>query len=489
MARQRSFTDWRSSLFYCMGKSERSKPMKRMWALRPAQWLRQQTVGATDDAIGPLVNRIAWPVVIENLLQTTLGVVDVILVGALGAAALAGVGAAIQVLWVIQSAFTAVTTGTTVLVAHAIGAGNKAEANRILKQSLMIGVFLAVIVGFFGSTFSEQIIVLIGGEPDVVAAGATYFHIGAVTAIFMLFMLIVGAALRGAGDSKTPMVVSLWTNVINAILAWALIFGNLGLPAMGVAGSAWATGIARAIGALAMLVMLLRGDGRLSLDWFSSWRPDMRLLNRTLRIGVPSMLEMLMQSGGMLIYGTFALRLGTEVFAAQRITLNAISYAFMPAWGYGMAATALTGQSLGAKNPERATRATWYAVRSALSLISVVALCMFVFSPWIVRIFTRDETLIRIAADALKVIAFSQPFHAIGQVLAGSLRGAGDTRFAMYATGGAIWFVRLPLVYLLGPVMQLSLAHIYIANIADAAVRLVFLVHRFRRGEWQKMRV
>ena len=330
---------------------------------------------------------------------------------------------------------------------------------------------------------------LLGGEPDVIAAGATYFHIGSITALFMLGMFIAGAALRGAGDSKTPMTVTLWTNVLNAGLAWALIFGHLGLPAMGVAGSAWATGIARGVGLVAMLVILVRGKGQLRLNLRGTWAPDMPLLMRTLRIGLPSMGEMMLMSGGMLLYGVFAMRLGTEVYAAQRITLNAISFAFMPALGYGIATTTMTGQSLGAHNPERAERATWYAAWSCLAIICVVSVTAIAFSPLIVRLFTDDEQLVAISVDALRVIALAQPFQAIGQVLAGSLRGAGDTRFPMYATASAIWFVRLPLAWLFGPFFHLSLAAIYVSNIIDSAVRLAVLWFRYRQGKWRSLKV
>ena len=463
--------------------------IKRMWTALPITWPLGQSRSRDDEGVGAAVNGLAWPVIIENLLQTLLGVVDLIFVGALGAAAVAGVGAALQVLWVIQSAFSALTTGTTVLVAHAIGAKEPGEANRVLKQSLLIGAVLSLLVGIIGAIWAEPILALLGGEPEVVADGVAYFRIGAITGVFMLAMFIMGAAMRGAGDSKTPMMINALANVINVILAWALIFGHLGMPALGVAGSAWAAGIARGIAAAIMLAVLLRGHGRLSLDWRPPWAPDMGLLKRTLHIGIPSMIEMVLMSAGMLVYGVFAIHLGTDVYAAQRITLNAISFAFMPGLGYAIAATTLTGQALGAKRPERAKASTSYAMYSALALMTFVAMIMFFFGRQVMRIFTPDEQLILIGAEALKVVALAQPFQAVGQVLAGSLRGAGDTRFPMWVTAGSIWFIRLPLAYLFGPVMGMSLAVIYISNIADAFVRMTLMLWRYSQGKWQTMKV
>lgn len=458
------------------------KRMRAAWPLRPSR-------SAENGRVAASVNSLAWPVIIENLLQTLLGVVDLIFVGALGAAAVAGVGAALQVLWVIQSAFSALTTGTTVMVAHAIGAKHPTEANRVLKQSLLIGGVLSIFVGIIGALAAVPIIAALGGEPEVVADGAAYFRVGAITSVFMLAMFIMGAAMRGAGDSRTPMMINAVANVVNVILAWALIFGHLGMPALGVAGSAWAAGIARGVGAAIMLVVLMRGRGKLSLDWRPPWAPDLGLLRRTLRIGIPSMIEMVLMSAGMLIYGVFAIHLGTNVYAAQRITLNAISFAFMPGLGYAIAATTLTGQAMGAKNPERAKATTAYATYSALAFMTFVALIMFFFGRQVMRIFTPDPDLILIGAEALKVVAIAQPFQAVGQVLAGSLRGAGDTRFPMWVTAGSIWLVRLPLAYLFGPVMGMGLAVIYLSNVIDSMVRMILMIWRYSQGKWQSMRV
>jgi multidrug resistance protein, MATE family len=464
--------------------------MKRVWAMRPTLWPRSQSAAVPgEEPIGPVVNRLAWPVIVENLLQTLLGMVDLVFIGALGAAAVAGSGSAIQVLWVIQSGFAAITTGTTVLVAHAIGAQRPEQANRVLKQSIMVGVILSLVVGVLGHYLAAPIIAALGAAPDVVEAGAVILSIGASTSVFMTLMLIIGAALRGAGDSKTPMLAALLTNGLNAVLAWALIFGKLGLPALGLAGSAWATAIARAVGVVMLLWALNRGRGALKLNWRSSWRFDSYTLGRTLQIGIPSMAEMLLMSGGMLVYSMFAIRLGTQVFAAQRITFNLISFSFMLGMGYAIAATTLTGQSLGAKKPNKARQATAYASWSALGFMSALAVLMFIFGPQLMRIFTSDPELIQIGAESLKVIAFAQPFHAIGQVLAGTLRGAGDTRYAMYATAAAIWVVRLPLAYLLGPVLHLSLAAIYASNVIDAAVRLGLLWRRYRQDRWVNIKV
>ena len=447
-----------------------------------------KAIGSTEH-IGHLVNNLAWPVIAENLLQTLLTTVDMMMVANLGASAVAGVGAAFQVLWVIGSAFSAVNVGTTVLVAHFIGARDTAAANQATKQALVLSLASSLSVALMGTFLSEEIIVGLGAAPDVVQNGAVYLRISCQMNLFMMVMFTLGSALRGAGDTQTPMRVTAFINVINVVVAYGLIFGHFGLPALGVAGSAWAASIARIVGSLALFATLLKGHTPLSLIGKAGWRPEPALIWRMLRLGIPSSIEQVLLSGGMLIYGMITIALGTNVYAAQRITFNAISIGFMPGLGFAMAATALTGQSLGAQKPEQARLATWHATRSALIWMSAIALAMFVFGRQVMRLFSNDPEIIAMGADALKVIALTQPAQAIGQVLAGGLRGAGDTRYPMWVTTAAIWLVRLPLAYLFGPVLGLSLAMIYLSNVADSVVRAVLIWNRYRRGAWQHMKV
>ncbi|MFN8475143.1 MAG: MATE family efflux transporter [Anaerolineae bacterium] len=463
--------------------------MKRVLTIWPLLWPLSRRAAVAGDGVSGRVNRMAGPVIVENLLQTLMGVVDMILVGGLGADALAGVGSAIQVLWVIQSGFAAITTGTTVLIAHNTGAGKRDDANWVLKQSVMVATVLGILIGILGWYLAFPIIEAMGGEPEMVIDGAIYFRITATMSIFILGMFILGAALRGAGDSKTPMKVAVVANIINAVLAWAMINGHLGFPALGIIGSAWATAIARAVGMFLLLGVLIFGRGKLHLKLRGSWRPDWSVLRRMFNIGLPSMGEQLMMSVGMLLFGVVAIRMGTEVYAAQRVVMNMISFSFMPGLGYAIAATALAGQYLGAREPYTAKRSTDYATLAALVIMSAVAVVMFFWGEPLMRIYTSDEVIIAIGVTALKVLALTQPFQAIGQVLAGGLRGAGDTRYPMIITSASIWLIRLPLAFLFGPIMGLSLAWVFVAAVLDGAFRAVMMWARYRQNKWMHIKV
>lgn len=442
-----------------------------------------------EKAIPATVNRLAFPIILENLFQTALGTVDMLMVSRLGPAAIAGVGTAQQITFLYISALAAITIGTTALVARFTGAGQPDDANRVAKQSITLGIVLSILLGAINLLFAEQIIALLGPETEVVAIGATFLRITAGPAIFFLMMFVAGAILRGAGDSRTPMLVTGLINIVNAALAYVLIFGYLGLPALGVAGSAWATTISRAVGCIILFSMLLRGKVRMSVAGRQGWRPDLGLMRRILRVGVPSMIEQLLFSAGMAAYSVIAIQLGTVVYATQRITFQILGLSFMPGFGYAMAATTLTGQSLGAKRPDLAHRTTWYAVAAAAVWMTSLGVVFFLFGEPLMRLFTDDAEMVVLGAIALQVIAFSQPFQAPGQVLAGSLRGAGDTRFPMVVTSASAWFIRVPFGYLFGIVLGMGLPGMYVSAVLDGAFRAAMAYLRYRTGKWQSIPV
>ena len=442
-----------------------------------------------ENQLAGSVNRLAVPIIAENLFQTMLGVVDMLMVSRLGAAAIAGVGTALQIMFLVLAALSAVTVGTTVLVARFTGARRPEEASHAAKQSLMLGVALAAVITLIGHFFSHSVIALLGAAPDVVQTGGDYLDVVAQMAIFMVLQMVCAGALRGAGDTRTPMIVTGLVNIINIIVAYTLIFGHFGFPALGVLGSAWGASVARGIGAAILLGLLFSGRRRVRIAGRAGWRPDPDVMKRVLKIGLPSMIEQTLMSGGALLYSVIVIGMGTAVYAAQRITFNALSISFMPGMGFGMAATTMTGQSLGAGRPDLARRAAWIAVRMAALWMGTMGIGLFIFGNQIMRLFTNDPTIISVGTAALRVIALSQPFQALGQVMAGSLRGAGDTRFPMYATGLSVWLIRLPFGVLFGPVLGWGLAGVYISNVMDAAARAAANYLRFRAGKWQKLRV
>ena len=440
-------------------------------------------------AIRALVARLAWPSIVENMLQSVFNILVIMMVARLGPAAIAGVGASNQVLMVAMACFFALSMGTTVLVAHATGARNRDAASLAAKQSLALGFIIGAIIAVLGVVFAPNLIAAIGAEPEVVAAGSPFLRLLAAGSVFMVTSFVAGGALRGSGDARTPMLVTFGVLALNLVLAYPLIFGGGGLPPLGVAGAGLAAVLARAAGCMVLLGLLLRPGRGVSIAGWRGWRPASAPLRRLVDIGLPSMFESLFRAGGMLLMTVIVFRLGTAAAAAQQIVQQAVFLSMMPGFGFAMAATTLVGQSLGAGKPRRARQASWFATRSCLVWMGGMGLAFFIGGPWFMRAFTGDPVIIGYGVAGLMVVALAQPGQAIGIVLAGSLRGAGDTRYPMVVTGLGMWLVRLPLAYLCGIILGWGLPGVYLGWVVDSFTLAALNYLRYRAGEWQLRRV
>src|SRR5262245_32426796 len=256
---------------------------------------------------------LAGPVIGENFLETLLGIVDTLLVAGLGAVALAGVGGALQVMFFLISALSALAIGSSVLVAQAIGAGDIARAGRLGRQSLIWSVLFSIPLSACGLLLSRPIIGLFGLEPQVAQIGVQYLQVTMGTVVVLVALFIGSGVLRGAGDSRTPLRVTALANLVNVVLAYGLISGHFGLPALGPVGSAWATFLARALALVLLLAALWRGRGGVTIGGGGSWRPDFRVARQVLGIGIPAALEQVLATAAFLALALVVARLGTGV--------------------------------------------------------------------------------------------------------------------------------------------------------------------------------
>src|SRR5215212_1018773 len=234
---------------------------------------------------------LAAPVIGENFLETLLGIVDTLLVAGLGAVAIAGVGRALQIMFFLISALSALAIGTSVLVAQAVGGGDTAHASRLGRQSLIWSVLFSIPLSVGGYLLSEPIIGSFGLEREVAAIGVQYLQVTMGTVVVLVALFIGSGVLRGAGDSRTPLRVTALANLVNVVLAYGLIFGHFGLPALGPVGSAWATFLARALALVLLLGALWRGRAGVTISGRSGWRPDFGIARQVLGIGIPAALE------------------------------------------------------------------------------------------------------------------------------------------------------------------------------------------------------
>ena len=422
---------------------------------------------------------LAWPVIGENMLETSLDIVNTVLVAALGAAALAGVGSGLQIMFFVLAALAALSVGSSVLVAQAVGAQDFARAGWLARQSLIWSVILAIPLALVGFLFSDRIIAIFGLTPDVAQIGSAYLQVAMGTVVVLVALVIGGGVLRGAGDSRTPMLVTLIANFVNVGLAYSLIYGHIGFPALGAVGSAWAAFVSRSLALILLLVALWRGRNGVSIAGSGGWRPHWPTARQVLGLGVPASLEQVLLASAFLVLTILVAHLGTETLAAQRIAMSALSFSFLPGIGFGLAATALVGQSIGARQPQVGAAVSRIATTWAVIWMSTIGGLVFAFAPAIMGIFTNDPGVIEIGAAGLRVMAFTQPFWAVGMVRSGSLRGTGDTRFPLIIGSAGMWTAVL-LVWLVLTFFGGGLPAVWAAFLVTSPVTALLTWRRFR---------
>lgn len=432
---------------------------------------------------------LAWPSLVENLLQTMLGVVDLIFVGKLGADAIAGVGLGSQLMFTLVVAFMGISVGTTALVARAIGRRDPHDAYRVAKQSLVVTAILSVAIAVLGVVFAEPVLNLMGATPTVAQLGSQFLKITSLFSIFIGVMFVAGGTLRGAGDTRTPMLITFFINLVNIALDYGLIFGNFGLPTLGAIGSAYATTAARGVGAVLLLVALFWQNRALVVPWRGDWRLDKKLVKRLSNIGLPAAGENIIFQLGLLTFSTLILSLGTADVAAMNVAFNIMNFSLLPAFAFGVAATTLVGQNLGADNVPRAEASARQALKSGLLWMCAMGGVFIIFREQLVQLYTTESDVVHLGGMLLIMIALMQPFQSVAVILASALRGAGDTRATMLITMFSTWGLRVGAGYFFGIALGLGLFGIWLGWCSDFFVRAVLVWLRFRTGKWKTVRV
>lgn len=430
---------------------------------------------------------LAWPVIVTFLLQSLVGLIDVLMVGRLGAAAVAAVGIGAQILSAGSVAMTAVGTGTLALVARHVGAQEPQQAEDVLCQSITAAFLLSVMAIVPFIVWAAWLVKIFGVDPGVVSQGTWFVQLVMLSIPQSAVLFVIASALRGAGDTRTPLIIFGIVNVINVVANYLLIFGKLGLPALGVGGSALGTTIAFTIGMALALTLLARGRLVLRLVW-RRLRPHLQTIRRVLGIGYPAAAEQVLMQIGFFVYLTFAARYGTSAVAAYVIGVRILALSFLPGFGFAAAAAALVGQSLGARDPELAEQSGWESNRLAVSLMSLCGIILFIAARPIARLFVDDANVVTDAVSFIRTLAAAQPLMGIDSTVGGALRGAGDTRFPLVAVFVGFYGCRLGFAYT-AVTLHLTLPWVWFALIGDYLARASLKAWRFRGGRWKHLTI
>ncbi len=436
-----------------------------------------------------VVWELSTPTLIEMFLVSLTGIADMIQVGRVGPAAITSIGLTNQPMMILFAVFQALNVGTTALVARFIGMGDSRKASETFRQTLVVTILLGTVFSFMAGFGAPYLLSFMGAESDVMAIGTGYFRVVGFGFLFSAMAMGITSALRGAGDTRTPMMVNLWANGINVIFNYILIFGKFGFPELGVVGAGIATVFSRIVACVWFVCISFWGQGSLRLNIKEKFRLDFGLLKRVFTVGVPAAIEQLVMRSGQVVFARVISGLGTVVFAAHQVALNALSLSFMPGNAFAAAATTLVGQYLGAGRPDDAEQCANTSRNMAIWVGVITGVVFIFFGRYITLLYSNDPTVVLVSALVLRIYAFAQPAQAVQFVLAGGLRGAGDTMYPLYSTAIGMWLGRVLLAWFLVQVLGWGLPGAWLGMCLDQVLRGVLIQLRFRTGKWKTITV
>lgn len=429
--------------------------------------------------------RITSPVLVTQLSHTAMGVIDTMMVGQLGVTALGAVGLGNLITWWFLGFFWGLLTGTNTLVAQAVGAGDRRGVGVAFWQGMYLGLAATVLIlGIW--PLVPQIMAWAGGSPEVQAIATEYMQIRLLGGWGVVLLLFADNFYRGLGRTQVPMWCGLCQLVLNCGLNYVLIFGKMGIPALGTAGAAWGTIVAQSVIGLSLLgTVLVSGRLRREFHILSTWRLERKVFSYLVRISTPIGVQMFMEMGGITVFSALIARLGDAELAATNAVIQTWSVTYMGTLALSIGATTLVGQCIGAGSEERAREVTRRVMGLGYAMTAVAGVVYLAFPQELMGLFVD-------AAEAQRVLPFSRPLYTVVvlclvfdlkfNVLSGALRGAGDTTYSMLVNVGSAWLVFVPATIV--ATASFGLLGAWSCLVLHVVIMAVFLELRMRGRAW-----
>lgn len=439
--------------------------------------------------------KLTIPVFLELLISSLFGMVDMMMVGnsgvpSIATPSIAATGITNQVMFIGIAMAQAMSAGGTAMISRYYGAGEEEKIPNVVKHLLVLMVIILIIPFVtINQLIPESIMRFIGAEQDTIRIGLNYFKIIIFGFIFQSLNLSIFASMRGAGDTRTPMLINIFVNLLNVIGNYILIFGKMGFPALGVTGAGISTSLSHVIAFLILIVMLLNKKHLVRLDLNRGFKFNKPIMQNLLKVGGPAALEQVGFRVGVVMFIRIVSGLGTVAYATHQIASNIISLSFAPGQAFGIAASTLVGKSLGQKRVDRADTFIKETNRLALISSAFFAAIFFFFGPTLVGLYTDDPSVIAISGNIMKIIALIQPFQASAFAISGGLRGAGDTVSTLIVTIIGVFVIRLGIAYVLINILNWGLVGAWIAMLSDQIIRWIGITIRYRTGKWKMIKL
>jgi len=438
----------------------------------------------TQGSIGIAAFLLAVPMVLEMLMESIFAITDIFFVSGLGAEAVAVVGLTEAVLTLLYAVAIGLSMAVTATIARRYGEKNTEKANIVAGQALWVGLIVAVVVGLIGLNFAHDILSIMGASDSLIASGKSYTTIMLTGSITILYLFLINAIFRGAGDASVAMR-SLWlANGINIVLDPLLIYGIGPFPEMGLAGAAVATTIGRGIGVIYQLAHLFGYASRIKLS-VKHLLFNGQVCLKLLSVSLGGVVQFLIATASWIALVRIISTYGNDAVAGYTIAIRIIMFTILPAWGLSNAVATLVGQNLGAGKAERAEQSVWRIAKYNVYFLLSVAVILIVFPTSIVSFFSQDPQVVSYAVDCLRFISYGYGFFAIGMIVVQAFNGAGDTMTPTKINFFCYWLVQIPLAYILAKTFAMGPTGVFLAITISQSLLAVVGIWVFRKGQWK----
>lgn len=434
--------------------------------------------------------KVAWPSTVESFLVAMVSFIDTIMVSTLGSYAIAAVGLTTQPKFLCLTFFISLNIAVSSVVARRKGEGDRKRANNTLLQALIITGVLSIVISALAMIFAEPFLKFAGSKSDTHGFSVVYFRIIMGGLIFNVVSLVINAAQRGCGNTKIAMRTNLASNLVNVVFNYLLIGGNLGFPALGVAGAAIATVLGTIVAFFMSIYSISHLDGFLYIKYFKkNFSIDKNSLKSLFSVGSSSFVEQIFMRTGFLLYTLVIANLGTSAFAAHQIGMNIINISFSLGDGLSIAGVALIGQNLGKKRPDLAKIYGSICRRIGLIASIMISIIYAILGKDIFKLFTNDPDVLKYSVKIMDIVIFIVIFQIAHAIYGGCLRGAGDTKYTAIVSLISITFIRPFVGWLLTYPLAMGLIGAWFGILTDQIVRFYLTSCRFKSGKWTKIKI
>ena len=432
---------------------------------------------------------IGYPIIVGMISTTIMNVVDIAMVGRLGAAAIAAVGLTGIFFYTISTFLSALDVGVQTVAARRFGERLYSQTGEVLWNALLLAVLTGGPATVLGMMYGTQFIVLLNDDPLVVSLGQEYIWYRFMGIGFVVVSMALHGFFNGIAKTKVHLKVTVVANALNVLLNYLLIFGKFGFPEMGVGGAGLASTIGMAYSVLGYIYFGLQNPLREKYNFLKPAAFQGETIRKVVRLSIPVAVQNALVHAGFTTFLVIIGKIGTVALAASEIVFNILSFSFMPGYGFGLAAGTMVGKYLGARDPDKAEFSGWVNMRLTILFMGFMGIVFILFPGIILRIFTTEAEVIREGKIALQILGAIQFVDAIGMALSGALRGAGDTTFVGVAEICINLFLFLPVTYFVALAWEYGLYGAWVAFGVYIFAYAGAMIFRFRQGKWKLIEV